>query len=66
MKKLQKDICALLQVLDIFDNPKKFGCSWNLGDDDTYEERVGWIMDAARDARHRIEETIEKALTNAD
>lgn len=31
----------LITVLDVLDHPGRYGCTWNLGDGDTFDARIG-------------------------
>ena len=43
----REEMIDLWTVMRIVRTPEKFGCRFDQGDPETYQERVGWIMDDA-------------------
>ena len=43
----REDMIDLWTVMKVFRNPEKYGCRFDLGDPETYQKRVGWIIDDA-------------------
>jgi hypothetical protein len=49
-RKLDDKVEPLRKAMDILDNPAAYGCTLDLGDAATYQDRVGRIVDEARKA----------------
>ena len=46
----EAELQAFSAVMDFIDTPKKYGCRIHLGDEETYEQRVGRVFSAAEAA----------------
>jgi hypothetical protein len=50
MEITEEEYQTLYRLLDFIKSPRRFGCIIDLGDADTYEERVGFVFSEAEDA----------------
>lgn len=44
------ELQAIIGLKEFIDHAARYGCSINIGDDETYDERVGWIFEKADQA----------------
>ena len=49
------ELQAFSALIDFIDHPGKYGCTISLGDDETYEQRVGRVFSAAEAALAAIQ-----------